>query len=127
MKTINLKQKGHQGDVQFRTITQLPTNAKKIENTPLAYGEHSGHIHVLTGDVELFETEQGNRYAVIGGKGALIQHVHENRFKLLNYADLKPMQHEDHMPIELQPNQVVEFGIHKKYDPFKKVWEKVID
>jgi len=119
-------QKGHGGDCQFRTIPQLPPNAKRIEPTPLAYGEHSGHIHVVTGDVEMYEVE-GSRFAVIGENGAWLQHVHEDRFKLLNYKDLKPMQHEDPLPIQLKPNQVIQFGRHKKYDPFGKTFLKVID
>lgn len=124
MKT---NQNGHQGDLQFKTVDSLPANAKKIPHTPLALGEHSGHMHVLTGDVDIYETEQETRFAVIGEKGAWLQHVHEKNFKLLNYADLKPMQHEDHLPVKIRPNQILEFGIHKKFDPFQKVWNNVID
>lgn len=119
-------QKGHQGDVQFKSIISLPATAKPIAHTPLALGEHSGHMHVITGDVKLYENSE-NRFAVIGKKGAILQHVHEKKFNLLNYADLRPMQYEDHKPVLLKPNQVIQFGIHKKYNPFAKIFEKVID
>lgn len=66
----------HQGDVQGRKIQVLPEGAKIIKNTPLAYGEHSGHVHQITGEVELYEYD-GKFIAVIGSDGAFLQHVHE--------------------------------------------------
>lgn len=119
-------QSGHGGDVQFKAILSLPANAKPIKNVPLAYGEKSGHIHVITGDVELFEVE-GSYFAKIGEKGACLQHVHESNFKNEDYISTKEIQKADHNSIVIEPNQIIEFGIHKKYDPFQKVWEKVID
>jgi uncharacterized protein YkuJ len=68
--------KGHQGDVQFKQIGKLPTNAKKIQNKPIALGEHSGHMHILTGDVEMFEVD-GKIICAVGFDGARLQHIHE--------------------------------------------------
>jgi hypothetical protein len=121
MKSTN--QKGHQGDVQFRTTT-LPVGAIKVKQKPIALGEHSGHMHVVTGDVELYEFE-GKTFAVVGNDDAFLQHVHESNFKN-RYGLKKPIGKADHKPIKLNPG-VYEFGIHKKYNPFSKVWEKVID
>jgi hypothetical protein len=117
------KQQGHQGDVQFKSVS-LPKGAKKVEHKPLALGEHSGHLHAVTGDVELYEFE-GRTFAKVGGDGAFLQHVHDSIFKN-RYGLKKPIEKADHKPIKLNPG-VYEFGIHKKYNPFSKVWEKVID
>src|ERR1700749_934195 len=70
---------GHQGDVQFKAIDAIPAKAVKIANRPIAYGEHSGHQHVLTGDVEMFEFE-GRMIAAVGKDGARLQHCHESNF-----------------------------------------------
>lgn len=51
--------KGHQGDVQFRQISKIPSNAKEIKNKPIALGEHSGHMHILTGDVQMLQRSTG--------------------------------------------------------------------
>ena len=39
---------GHHGDVQFKQVSGLPANAIKVNNKPLAYGEISGHVHIMT-------------------------------------------------------------------------------
>lgn len=118
--TINF----HQGDVQGRTTT-LPKGAKKIQNTPLAYGETSGHVHVVTGDAEMFELD-GTIYVCTGNDGAFLQHVHETVYKA-NIKTNAPLPVADHKPIQLAPNTTYAFGIHKRYNPFSKVFENVID
>jgi len=120
MKTIRL----HQGDVQAKTTT-LPKGAVKISNKPIALGEHSGHQHVVTGDVELYEFE-GKVFAVIGSDGAILQHVHDSNFKESMYKTKKEIKKADHNPIDLPPG-TYEFYIQNAYNPFKKIFEKVID
>jgi hypothetical protein len=118
------KQQGHAGDVQFKQIASLPKSAKQIANTPIAYGEKSGHVHVVTGDVELFELD-GKMFAAVGKDGAVLQHLHESVFKN-RYEAKEPLQKADHNPIKLGEG-TYEFGIHKKYNPFSKVFERVLD
>jgi len=118
--------KGHQGDVMFKMITTLPANAKRIENTPLAYGEVSGHVHILTGDVQLLESE-GKRFAVIGKGKARLQHIIEGNLKLAScMTEVKELPIADHKSILLPPG-MYEFGIQKQYNPFEKVFEEVQD
>jgi len=124
MKKLN-KITGMQGDVQFKQIDTIPAEAKKINNTPLAYGETSGHVHVLTGDCQLFEIK-GRMFAVVGGDGARIQHVYERNLQPKNLAETKELPIADHSSILLPPGNY-EFGIQKKYNPFEKTFEKVID
>lgn len=114
----------HQGDVQGRSISSLPKDAVKIKSKPIALGEHSGHQHILTGDVELFELN-GVTYAAVSSDGATLQHVHESRFNG-DYSTMKPIEKADHNPIPLKEG-VYEFFIQGAYNPYKKLMEKVID
>lgn len=120
MKTVRF----HQGDVQGRTIAKLPKGAKKINNKPIALGDHSGHQHIITGDVELFEYE-GKTLAAIGHDGATLQHVHESAFNG-DYATKKLIEQADHKPVKLEEG-IYEFFIQGAYNPYKKIMEKVID
>lgn len=123
---MNMKNqiKGHQGDVQLRSITSLPKGAIPIRHKPIALGEHSGHQHIVTGDVELFELD-GKVYAAVGSDGATLQHVHESRFDG-NYATKKLIEKADHKPIPLKEG-VYEFFIQGAYNPYKKLMEKSQD
>jgi hypothetical protein len=116
--------KGHQGDVQFKS-TSLPEGAVKISLKPIALGEHSGHQHVLTGDVELYEF-QGKIFAVVGSDGATLQHVHDSKFNHKMYTSNKMIDKADHNPVSFTEG-VYEFFIQNAYNPFKKIFEKVID
>lgn len=117
--------KFHQGDVQGRQIQSLPKGAKKIKNTPLAYGEHSGHVHVLTGDVELFEIE-GKMVAVVGHDGARLQHIHESKLTEKSWITTKEIEKADHAS-HLLPEGTYEFAIQNSYNPYTELMEKVID
>jgi hypothetical protein len=116
--------KGHQGDVQFRTVKKLPVGAVKINHKPIALGEHSGHEHIITGDVQLFELN-GIIYAAIGSDGAILQHIHESKFSG-NFKSKKVIEKADHKPLSLEPG-IYEFFIQGAYNPYKKIMEKVID
>jgi hypothetical protein len=122
MKT---KINGHAGDVQFKMIDKLPKNTKEVENTPLAYGETSGHIHILTGDVKMFESG-GKRFAIIGNGKARLQHILEGNLKPFCMTEVKELPAADHKSILLPPG-TYEFGIQKQFNPFEKVFEQVKD
>lgn len=117
--------KGHQGDVQFKTISKVPKGAKKVSNKPIAYGEHSGHQHVLTGDVEMFEYE-GRLIAAVGADGARLQHCHESNFTSACWTSTKEVQKADHES-HLLPAGVYDFYIQNAYNPYSKLMEQVID
>jgi hypothetical protein len=117
--------KGHQGDVQFKQVLVLNKEAKKVNNRPIAYGAVSGHQHVLTGDVELFEFE-GRLIAVVGGDGARLQHIHESKMTERAYESTTEIQKADHNS-HLLPEGVYEFYIQNTYNPYSKLMEKVQD
>jgi len=116
---------GHQGDVQFKTIQSVPKGATPISNKPIAYGEHSGHQHVLTGDVQMFEYE-GRIITAVGGDGARLQHVHESNFSDKLWTTTKELPKADHGSHFL-PEGVYEFYIQNSYNPYNKLMEQVID
>jgi hypothetical protein len=115
--------RGHQGDVQFASIPSIPTNAKPIKPRPIALGEHSGHQHVVTGDVQYFEHD-GRIICAVGSDGAMLQHIHESNFEGWQIRDAMTIA--DHKPITL-PAGYYEFFIQNAYNPFAKMFEKVID
>lgn len=114
----------HGGDVQVVSTT-LPSTAKKIEHTPLAYGEKSGHIHVATGDVTMFQ-DGNDYYLAVGSDGAMLQHVHQSNFNN-DYSTKNVISKADHNVTPLKPNTTYKVGIHKRYNPFQKVWDKARD
>lgn len=126
MKKTATNQQGHQGDVQFKEISSLPETAKSIKKQPLAYGEVSGHIHIITGDYDLFEDERGFKYAKIGNDGASLQHVFDKNFNN-DFTTKEKLPIADHKQIDLKPNSIFQIGIQKQYNPFSKIWERVID
>lgn len=121
MKSI----KGHQGDVQFQQIAVIPSGAVRISNRPIAYGEHSGHQHVLTGDVEMFEFE-GRMIAAVGSDGARLQHCHESNFTDKCWTRSEEIPIADHASHFLAAGNY-EFYIQNSYNPYSKIMEKVID
>lgn len=121
MKSI----KGHQGDVQFATIDKIPAGAVRINHKPLAYGEHSGHQHVLTGDVQLFEFE-GRIIAAVGEDGARLQHCHESNFTDKCWTTTEEIPMADHKSHLLPPGNY-EFYIQNAYNPYSKLMEQVVD
>lgn len=109
-----------QGDVALRP-SLLPTGAKKIEKSPLAFGETSGHAHVIVSNdntgvnYDLFEFE-GKRFVCVGGDGATLQHMKlESRTKA------------DHDAILLAPNTCYEVILQNEFNPESKAFERVID
>ena len=71
--------RGMQGDVQFRTIKVLPKEAVKINHKPIALGEHSGHEHIVTGDVELLVIMEQ------------LERLVPCFFRIIHFWDLRPL------------------------------------
>lgn len=117
--------KGHQGDVQFVQIAGIPKGAIKCSNKPIAYGEHSGHQHVLTGDVALFEFE-GKIIAAVGVDGARLQHCHESNFTDRCWKTTEEIPVADHAS-HLLSEGIYEFHIQNAFNPYSKLMEQVVD
>jgi hypothetical protein len=124
MKVI--KQFFHGGDVQGYQIDKLPAGAKKITDPKrkiIARGETSGHCHILTGDVELYELG-GQAFAVVGKDGAYHQHykeanVKEEIFKI--NRNISDCDHTKDCRI-IEPGTYA-IGIDRQYDPHEGGWK----
>ena len=121
------KHNGHNGDVQFFSIDNLPTTAKKVMNQPVALGELHDHAHVITGDCELFQDEENVFYVKTGAGKSFAQHTFQSLLQNDTYSRQEAIEVADHLPKELLPNTVYKIGIHQKYNPYEKVWEKTVD
>jgi hypothetical protein len=114
-----------QGDVIAYTLDTLPQGARKTANKPIALGEIHGHAHVLTGDVERYEV---NSHVIFLVKTmAILQHINialmENKG---NWETTEQLPVADHNPVTL-PAGIYEFVIQNEYNPYKKIFQQVLD
>lgn len=114
-----MKKLFHQGDVQGVYIEEMPSSASKIDKRIIVKGNE--HIHAVTGDYEMFED---NRFTYVKtGIVAILQHLKDEVD--LNTTNVLPAA--QHGPIKLEPNTIIKFGIHRRKNSFKKIWEQVLD
>ena len=118
---------GHNGDVQFFSVDTLPRSAKKVMNQPVALGEQHDHAHIITGDCELFQDDDQVFYVKTGVGKSFAQHTFQSLLSNDIYSRQEAIEVADHLPKELLPNTIYKIGIHQKYNPYSKVWEKTID
>ncbi len=128
METLKFDNKfnAHQGDVQMHSIAKLPTDAKKVEKTFFAKSEKSGHAHALCGDYELYETEVGARFIVVGKEGATLNHTAYKNLTTEYWDRNEVLPVADHKPT-LLPAGIYHVGIQRRINPYRAVWEKVRD
>lgn len=123
------QQHAHGGDAQFYSINQLPAGAKKITDIKekiIARGETSGHAHIITGDVEMFELN-GQLFAVVGSDGAFHQHYKESMITEKTFTINRNISNCDHTKdCPIAPG-VYAIGIDRQYDPHAGVWTRNLD
>lgn len=121
-----LEQSFHGGDVQGYKIDKLPNAAKRLTTVKekiIARGETSGHAHILTGDVELFELN-GQIFAVVGKNGAYHQHYKEENIKKETFEINKNISDCDHTKVCHIYEGVYAIGIDRQYDPHDGIWKQ---
>jgi hypothetical protein len=120
------QQHAHGGDAQFYLIESLPKGAKKIVGIAekiIARGETSGHAHIVTGDVEMFELN-GQMFAVVGKDGAYHQHYKESMITEKTFATNKNISNCDHVKdCPIAPG-IYAIGLDRQYDPHQGLWVK---
>jgi hypothetical protein len=117
----------HQGDTQWFSIEEIPTNAKKIDKTFIAKSEKSGHAHALCGDYEMYEIEGLDGFLIkVGTDGCTLNHTrYENLTpQYWNKNEILPVA--DHKPSTFSQG-IYYVGIQKRKKHFSKVWERVQD
>lgn len=126
-----------QGDVCLEKIAAMPKSAQPHTNDPLAFGEVSGHVHVILPagcsygqDVlnatrpetkadafgHYFDPVENTRYLhVVGGDGAMLAHVQR-----------RTGAKADHESISLPPG-VYRIRLQEEYNPEADAMQVVID
>lgn len=66
---------GFQGDVAILVVESIPDDAKPSQNRIVAYGEATGHHHVIEGNVTCCDTPQAWYYQVGPEAPAVIRHI----------------------------------------------------
>jgi len=97
------------GDVDIIQINELPDNLKKSDSLILAYGEQTGHCHILVAKPEMvvvFQDEKGNKY-----------------FQALEDCLIT---HEEHKQLEIKKG-IYKVLIEKEYNPFDQAINAVKD
>lgn len=120
------EQHAHGGDAQFYAIDKLPEGAKKITDLKekiIARGEVSGHAHIITGDVEMFELN-GQVFAVVGKDGAYHQHYKEAMITEKTFEAKGNISNCDHTKdCPIAPG-IYAIGLDRQYDPHEGIWTK---
>lgn len=98
-----------QGDVLLERISQIPTEAKKLNHGVLAEGEATGHSHALTN---------------LGV--AMLLMDKDNMFLQVNDKEEAVITHQEHNPVKV-PTGNWEVKIVQEYDPFSEEARKVRD
>ena len=94
-----------QGDVYLKEVSAIPSGAKKVnrdkEGYVLARGEHTGNLHVIEDDLNVYEKD-GIWYIKTANKPVVLKHTGT----------------ETHQPVILEPHKIYERGIQLEVDPF---------
>jgi hypothetical protein len=83
---------------------------KKLSKPILAEGEATGHAHILTDNIDVYEREDGNREFILQAPTELI---HEEHAPITIPVDAKPIKYVS--------------GIVQEYDHFEKKSRWVLD
>lgn len=123
---FNNKFSGHQGDVQFFSIDEIPSSAKKIAKTFFAKSEKSGHAHALCGDYELLELPGQGHIIKVGSDGATLNHTGYSNLTAEYWDKNIALEIADHKSSKL-PEGLYYVGIQRRKKHFSKTWEQVKD
>ena len=93
------------GDLLIREIETLPRGLKKSENI-LAYGEVTGHSHVLNGNANIFQNKEGKKF-----------------FQAQEEVELT---HQEHKTLKIEKG-VFEVLTEREYEPFEQEIKQVMD
>lgn len=119
-----LEQIGHQGDTQWFTIDKIPNGAKKIETSFIAKSERSGSVHILCGNYDMYEHEDG--FIMDVKEPCVLNHTFESNLTKNSMKEAKELPIKDHRHSVIQPGKYI-VGIQRRYDPLQKLWTRVID
>jgi len=118
------KQIGHQGDTQWYSISEIPTNAKKMNKQFIAVSEKTGNVHALSGNYEMYEYEDG--FVVSATEDCMLNHTRANELNEKTWSNPEILPERDHKPSIIKRGLYF-VGIQRKFNPLSKFMEKVCD
>lgn len=111
---------GHQGDVCLERLSELPKTAKRCAVKPLAFGETSGHRHIVEvadpTQLEFYEDANGVYFKVV--EGTQVRHKVGESWT------------GEHHTIAIQPTETMPYigvKIQRAEDPCTEVLDRVRD
>lgn len=119
------------GDVLLYPIPEIPSFAQETSNHILAYGEKSGHKHLVKGQVQVFETRVPEPMQTLSLRKVLAKKF----VKVLQSTLMQPTvlvhenkkgQQADHKPRVLQPGSYMVIQ-EKEWQPFEEMVKTVED
>jgi len=99
---------GRQGDILVEEVKKCPPGLKKLETNVIAYGEVTGHAHVLDCD----------SFAASG--------VAENGDIFVKSPSAFVLSHDEHGSIECPPKRWIKFTRQREYDPLAAEKERKV-
>jgi len=102
----------------------LPKNIKKIDKAFIAESEQSGSVHVLCGEYDMYEYENG--FIMNVKKECVLNHTFKTNLIEGALKTPKELPPKDHRHSIIKPGKYF-VGIQQRYDPLKKLWSKVVD
>lgn len=102
------------GDLLLKPIKELPKNLQRKKDTIIAYGEATGHNHMLMPTMEEFKDKL---------QVYLDSFTQKVYFEAEKEVDLK---HQEHKTINIAPG-IYEVNIEREFDYFTRSTNQVID
>ena len=120
------KQFGHQGDTQWFTIKEIPSNAKKVEKQFVAESERSGSRHALMGNYDMYVIENG--FVIDAKEDCILNHCLKEELSKINNSldDAVILPKKDHRHSVIPKGKYV-VGIQNRFDPLENIKKRVID
>lgn len=122
-----------QGDVFVEKVEKFDEKKmKKVEDNCLAYGEVTGHRHLVKaapgGTVSVFEAENGDRYFKVEKNYAVLYHgTYEDIQKQINNPKGFDYKNNDkHQPVKLDEG-FYKSSIQQEFDHYTEAAKKVVD
>lgn len=101
---------GRQGDIYFKEVPKVPSEAKRGQSKILAYGEVTGHAHMLDATQECWQRYDVNDDIYIStGESAV------------------PLVHDEHDTCTLAPNTIYKVWRQRQHDPLTSMPKPVQD
>ena len=114
----------HQGDTQWFSIDEIPSNCKKLEKQFIAASERSGSFHALFGEYDMYEHQSG--FVIDVKEECILNHSLKQFLDMEGMNTVKILPKKDHRH-SVVPKGIYFVGIQQRFDPLENIKKRVID